>query len=140
MAGLITTGTQYVGFWLRVAATLIDTVLLIMVTGPLILAIYDNEYLEISDQVADYWNLLISYVLPALAIIIFWFYKSATPGKMAVSAKIVDAKTGTPPVQGNVSSGIWVTICRLCHCAWGSYGSRLIRGSRVGTTNWPVPL
>ena len=97
MASLVTTETQYVGFWLRVAATLIDTVLLIMVTGPLILAIYDNEYLEISDQVADYWNLLISYVLPALAIIIFWFYKSATPGKMAVSAKIVDAKTGNRP-------------------------------------------
>ncbi len=97
MTNLVATGTQYVGFWLRVGATLIDTVLLIMVTGPFLLAIYDNEYWEISDQVTNYSNLLISYVFPALAIIIFWIYKSATPGKMAVSAKIVDARTGDRP-------------------------------------------
>ena len=36
-------------------------------------------------------DLLISYVLPTVAVIVFWKYKSATPGKMVFSAKIVDA-------------------------------------------------
>ena len=30
-------------------------------------------------------------------VILFWAKKQATPGKMAVSAKIVDAKTGGKP-------------------------------------------
>lgn len=38
-----------------------------------------------------------SNVLPAVAVVIFWIYKSATPGKMAVSAQIVDARTGNAP-------------------------------------------
>jgi uncharacterized RDD family membrane protein YckC len=35
-------------------------------------------------------------VLPAVAIVLFWLYRQATPGKMAVSARVVDAKTGGP--------------------------------------------
>jgi uncharacterized RDD family membrane protein YckC len=39
---------------------------------------------------------LISWVAPAIAVVVFWTYKQATPGKLAVSAKIVDARTGGP--------------------------------------------
>ena len=40
------------------------------------------------------WDVLLNYILPAIAVILFWIYKSATPGKMALGLKIVDAKTG----------------------------------------------
>jgi uncharacterized RDD family membrane protein YckC len=32
-----------------------------------------------------------------VAVIVYWFYRQATPGKMAISARIVDAKTGEKP-------------------------------------------
>ena len=38
-----------------------------------------------------------SYVFPAVTIILFWTYKQATPGKMLFNSKIVDAKTGEKP-------------------------------------------
>ena len=37
---------------------------------------------------------MISWVLPAVASIAFWMTKQATPGKMIVSARVVDARTG----------------------------------------------
>ena len=40
---------------------------------------------------------LITWILPAIAVIVFWRYRSATPGKMVIGARIVDAKTGEPP-------------------------------------------
>ena len=48
-------------------------------------------------------DILISYILPAIAVIIFWQYKQATPGKMLFNARIVDAKTGNKP-----SNGQWI--------------------------------
>ena len=38
-------------------------------------------------------------MLPGIAVLLFWHFKSATPGKMAISAVIVDARTfGRPSV------------------------------------------
>ena len=34
--------------------------------------------------------------MPAVGVILFWLYKQATPGKMAVAARVVDARTGNP--------------------------------------------
>ncbi|HGF7539172.1 TPA: RDD family protein, partial [Vibrio cholerae] len=39
----------------------------------------------------------LSWVFPIIAIITFWIYRQATPGKIAICAKIVDAKTGAQP-------------------------------------------
>jgi uncharacterized RDD family membrane protein YckC len=30
-------------------------------------------------------------------VVLFWMYRQATPGKMAIGARIVDARTGRPP-------------------------------------------
>ncbi len=42
-------------------------------------------------------NFLISWVLPALAVVVFWIARQATPGKMVFSAVIVDATSGEVP-------------------------------------------
>ena len=42
-------------------------------------------------------DVLLSWVFPVVAVIAFWALKSATPGKMAFSAIIVDARTGAKP-------------------------------------------
>lgn len=106
---LVTSNTQdqrYVGFWARVAAGIIDSLLIIVITLPLIFMVYGSEYFfDVSDDTyfKGVWDVLINWVLPIVAVFLFWTYKQATPGKMIFGAKIVDAKTGKKP-----SFGQWV--------------------------------
>ena len=51
---------------------------------------------------AGIWDFLINIVLPTIAVILFWKYRGATPGKMAISARIVDATTGEAPSTGKL--------------------------------------
>lgn len=88
---------QYVGFGSRFLASIIDSVLVVMLTLPILYSIYGAEYFETDDSFKGSSDFIISYILPVLVVILFWIYKSATPGKMLVSAKIVDAKTGNQP-------------------------------------------
>jgi len=94
------TQTVYAGFWIRLWATLIDVILFFVIALPILLAIYGDQYPGAGLLPLGGWDFLISYVLPGIAVIVFWIYKSATPGKMAVRARIVDANTGAPPSTG----------------------------------------
>lgn len=87
---------EYVGFWARVGAALIDTVLIMMVTAPLLTAIYGTAYWDGGALIKGPTDFLLSWVFPAVAVIVFWITRQATPGKMAVAARIVDADTGQP--------------------------------------------
>lgn len=89
---------EYAGFWVRTGAAIIDTILLMLITVPLTVSIYGWGYFseENTSIIAGPADFLITWVLPAIAVIAFWITKQATPGKMAVSAKIVDAATGRP--------------------------------------------
>ena len=90
------TDIEYVGFWIRVVAALIDTVLVVAVSYPLLIAIYGWAYFGEAKRgfIAGPADFAISWLMPAVASIIFWLSKQATPGKMAVSARVVDARTG----------------------------------------------
>jgi uncharacterized RDD family membrane protein YckC len=97
MPALISEELEYVGFWPRVGAALIDTLLIMVVTVPLVTAIYGKQY-----WISDAWlkgpaDFLINWVLPAGAVLLFWIYRQATPGKIAIGARIVDAETGGKP-------------------------------------------
>lgn len=87
---------EYAGFWVRVAASLIDTLLVVGITIPLLLAIYGRSYFSGSaaGTFAGWVNFLLTWVGPAVAAILFWLYKQATPGKMMLSARVVNARTG----------------------------------------------
>jgi len=87
---------RYVGFWKRVLATLIDVLILMVITVPLLWWIYGRAYFG-APGIKGLADVLINYVLPAIAVILFWKFRGATPGKMLISAKIVDAATGNPP-------------------------------------------
>jgi len=100
MADNVTTSRElrYVGFWMRVFASLIDTLILVVFIGLIALAVYGLQYVRLSSEGQTLmFDLLVQGLLPALAVIVFWRYRGATPGKMLISAKIVDAQTlGTP--------------------------------------------
>lgn len=91
---------EYAGFWTRTGAALIDGILLLLITAPLLISIYGWEYFETEDMVLGPADFLISWVLPAFATVLFWLYKRATPGKMAVAAQVVDAQTGATITVG----------------------------------------
>jgi uncharacterized RDD family membrane protein YckC len=93
---------EYVGFWPRLGATVIDSILLSMVVYPLLYTIYGNQYFTDDRFIAGGGHFLVRYVLPAIAIIAFWVYRSATPGKMAIRATIVDAKTLLRPSKAQL--------------------------------------
>lgn len=87
---------SYAGFWVRLLATLIDTVVIVCITLPLLIAFYGWAYLDMAQTglVAGKVDFLLTWVAPAVFAIAFWLYKQATPGKMAVSLAVVDASTG----------------------------------------------
>ena len=95
---------EYVGFWKRLVAMLIDTLILLVIIVPLLLAIYGRGYFSLVEGggFAGLWDFLIQVVFPAVAVIVFWRYRGATPGKMAISARIVDARTGQAPSTGRL--------------------------------------
>ena len=87
---------HYAGFWIRVGASIIDTIILLVVTTPILMGIYGTEYLSMHNESQGVWDVLLSYVFPAVAVIVFWIYRSATPGKIMLELKIIDAVSGNP--------------------------------------------
>lgn len=93
---------EYVGFWPRAAAALIDLLLQAAIAAPFTWALYGTYTAPGSAGFSfqSRGDLFFNVVLPAIAILAFWIYKGATPGKMVVSARIVDASTGGPLGKG----------------------------------------
>jgi uncharacterized RDD family membrane protein YckC len=98
------TNLEYVGFWPRVLATVVDTLVLSLVLAPFAdhLVNINIEAIDPANppstshllgQLFDPW----SFGITALGVLLFWLARQATPGKMLISARIVDAKTGGKP-------------------------------------------
>jgi uncharacterized RDD family membrane protein YckC len=110
-------GERYAGFWIRFAAFVIDSVIVSVIIGPIAAALYERPdvsgalfaaaqagdlqevallFLE-ALRPAGVGDFLLNVAVPAAAVVAFWIYRSATPGKMATSTRIVDATTGEAP-------------------------------------------
>ncbi|SHE73568.1 Uncharacterized membrane protein YckC, RDD family [Lampropedia hyalina DSM 16112] len=87
-------GPQYAGFWIRVAASIIDSLLIACLTTPLAYLFYGAEYWSSDDLAAGPVDVLLTWVLPAVAVVLFWLYRQATPGKMLFGLRVVDARSG----------------------------------------------
>lgn len=99
---------EYVGFWPRCGAELIDFALLACLIYPVLIAFYGDAYFDEDPNLTLLGvifgraplDFILSFVFPAVATISFWVWKQATPGKMAINAKIVDATSGRCPTVG----------------------------------------
>ncbi|HEX7937438.1 MAG TPA: RDD family protein [Gemmatimonadaceae bacterium] len=110
-------GERYAGFWIRFVASVVDSILVSVIIGPIAGALYKKPDVtgalvtaaqsgDVSAvavgligafQPTSVGEFLLNAVLPAAAIVAFWIYRSATPGKMLTRTRIVDAATGGEP-------------------------------------------
>ncbi|MEF1172473.1 RDD family protein, partial [Vibrio sinaloensis] len=70
---------EYAGFWVRFGATIIDSILFLMLTMPLLYWVYGSYYFESDSFIIGGWDLLLNWVFPFIATVLFWIYRSATP-------------------------------------------------------------
>ena len=114
---------EYVGFWARVGAALIDS-LVALVLLAILAKIFgldsvdfnaDPDALLANPQFAR--GQLFQHFLMALLIIACWIKFAATPGKRVIGAVVVDAKTLQPvsPVKAVVRYlGYYVSTIPFC--------------------------
>ena len=122
---------KYVGFWLRLGASVVDVIVLLAIIAPIEIALYGREYPALAMQgktlAVDFWTQL---VLPLLAMIVLWRYRSATPGLMLMSAKIVDAETLAPATMGKLTLRavallvMWLLVIPLIGVLWIAFDKR----------------
>jgi uncharacterized RDD family membrane protein YckC len=106
---------RYVGFWARFLAMFIDNLWVTLVLVIVLVAVFGQDIMAVATMTPDgsaemvgagaqgaAGSLLVQLLLPAALIVGFWVWKSATPGKMIVSAEIVDAKTLGKPSTGQL--------------------------------------
>jgi len=95
------TDLEYVGFWLRVVAALIDALIFVIISWPILETVYGSSYWNPNGPIfKGPTDFVVTWVFPAIATVACWAKWQATPGKMAISARVVDAKTGGNPSVG----------------------------------------
>ncbi len=110
---------EYVGFWPRAGASVIDMLLSSFLLTPLVDAVYRRPVpLDLGRAIANPElaagllletlkpsgpvDVLLDYVVPAAVVLVFWLARQATPGKMLIRARIVDATTLGKPSAGQL--------------------------------------
>ena len=97
---------KYVGFWARFAANFLDGILISIFVSPASIRIIyllskgkiRSDWISESACVAlAFYSVL--YILSQVILLVLWCKKQASIGKMAISVKIVDAKTGKAPTK-----------------------------------------
>jgi uncharacterized RDD family membrane protein YckC len=91
---------DYAGFWQRAIAFLVDWLIVAVIYVPIAVALFGRRHFSL-DPTARVWDLLGTLAV-AFAVIWFWRRFGATPGKLAVAVKIVDAQTGGVPSTGRL--------------------------------------
>jgi uncharacterized RDD family membrane protein YckC len=83
------------GFWIRVGASIIDSIIILLITLPILIWIYGAAgFFGSETLVAGPADFFLSYVFPFVWTIAFWLTKEATPGKMLLGLRVVTAATG----------------------------------------------
>lgn len=88
----------YAGFWRRLTALILDLALVFAITTPILLLIYGHDYFYwlLQTKFMSYYGIfefILTKLLVAITIILFWRNLGATPGKRLLGCRVVDAKT-----------------------------------------------
>lgn len=94
------TENHYIGFWVRFIAALIDSACFAVVVLPFAYLLFGATSAAQTQPSRDLTGIVVQTVLPALLVVALWIRYQATPGKMLMNARIVDAETGNPASRG----------------------------------------
>lgn len=83
---------NYAGFWIRVVATIIDTLWLTPLLFLFMYTAFGSNLFSIENPPSATDN-IISNVIWIVVVLALWIKFASTPGKMLFGMKIVDAKT-----------------------------------------------
>jgi uncharacterized RDD family membrane protein YckC len=82
---------RYAGFWIRVAANLLDVLILAALNMAAVLLTPTAPVTRRGPEVQ------LGPIMAPLLVIGFWIAKAATPGKMILGLRIIDSRTGRAP-------------------------------------------
>jgi len=94
---------RYAGFWRRLAAAALDLVLFASLLAPLLALAYGTGYfawrLAGPGWLAAYGALdvLVTKALPLVLLVVLWSRLGATPGKLLMGCRVVNAADGARP-------------------------------------------
>ena len=122
-----TSELSYVGFWARFLSFVVDSIWAMILIALIVgvgLSAPEIDLKEATDPDRAVGVLLqrlprlgLELLLIGVAFVFFWMFRSATPGKMLVSAVIVDAKTLGKPSTGQLIGrylAYYVSTLPLC--------------------------
>jgi uncharacterized RDD family membrane protein YckC len=89
---------DYAGFWARALAFLLDAVIVTVIVVPILVL-----GLGVTEIPSENSLELLAFLASAMAVIAFWRAFGATPGKIALGLKIVDAASGARPSLGRLA-------------------------------------
>ena len=92
MASSWSSSPDYAGFWPRAAALVIDGLIVAVIVVPVMVLGFGIREVE----PGEWWEPVVLGTVAA-AVLGFWRACGATPGKIALALRIVDAKTGGRP-------------------------------------------
>lgn len=104
---------HYAGFADRLVASLVDSIVQLPIVVPLLWILLKTD-IEIAagdpfllaerlqESLSTPLARFVVYGLPLLYCLVFWKFRSATPGKLLMDMKIVDATTGEKPTTGKL--------------------------------------
>ena len=115
---------EYVGFWIRFVAFLVDSVWTMVVVFLLVALILGQPQIDAETVLRDpagtiallSGRLLFDAGAVAILVVAFWIARSATPGKMVFSAVIADAESLGKPSKAQLIGrylGYYVSIIGL---------------------------
>lgn len=93
-AGAAMPAVRYVGFWARVFASVVDSIVVLFALVPIAIVL---KLAGIGVADGDPYAQTLVQLMTGAVIVLFWIARMATPGKMIIDAVIVDAKTFGKP-------------------------------------------
>ncbi|TDP61601.1 RDD family protein [Roseateles toxinivorans] len=94
---------QPAGMAARLCAFLLDALLMLALSAPLMWLAYREPIARLDD--VRPLSMAINWLLPGLICILFWCWQGATPGKLLAGIRVIDMRTGARP-------GLWQSLLR----------------------------
>lgn len=95
--------TEYAGFWRRLAAFTVDSLLFIVIAALVLLLLESLGLRSVgllppasANDTGAWPDVFIDHILPLVITVYFWVRFMGTPGKILLNCFVVDARTGRP--------------------------------------------